>query len=259
MRNGLKLNTESYTSAVDIWSLAMVFAERAGGLPQYHDRYRKSATAWSNAILKYFGRQFKRSNELIPFLLDNMMQIKPDLRRSASQCHHRGLQLYASLSFQHSLDESFESDSHRLLITELGCRSSSKIDSIINPTEKDDDNKRSTFKRSCVSQPDDQNARAVNVASSQRVTSILQGQLWFDDYTEPSDLDDIISTVEPQDSHDGVVPNSQNISTRIRCYIGDVLIKEINRETETSTENDSKRTFRPAPKRARIDNSSRST
>jgi hypothetical protein len=42
-----EIYAKRYTVGVDIWSLVMVFAERAGGLPDY---YKKSTTAWNKAV-----------------------------------------------------------------------------------------------------------------------------------------------------------------------------------------------------------------
>ena len=44
-------NAERYTVGVDIWSLAIVFAKRAGGLPDYQGSYKKSTTAWNKAVV----------------------------------------------------------------------------------------------------------------------------------------------------------------------------------------------------------------
>jgi hypothetical protein len=44
-------DAERYTVGVDIWSLAIVFAKRAGGLPDYQGSYKKSTTAWNKAVV----------------------------------------------------------------------------------------------------------------------------------------------------------------------------------------------------------------
>ena len=43
-------DAERYSAGVDIWSLAVVFAEMAGGLPEYHNSYKTSTTAWNKAV-----------------------------------------------------------------------------------------------------------------------------------------------------------------------------------------------------------------
>ena len=66
-------DAECYTAGINIWSLAVVFAERAGGLPEYYNSYKISTTAWNTAVLQYFWNQSDGGSELIPFFLDNML------------------------------------------------------------------------------------------------------------------------------------------------------------------------------------------
>ncbi|KAN0069565.1 Serine/threonine-protein kinase DCLK2 [Elaphomyces granulatus] len=131
-------DTERYTVGVDIWSLAMVFAERAGGLPDY---YKKSTTAWNKAVLEHFWNQPEKRSELIPFLLDNMLLI--ELQKGSQ--HRTALQLFGRLSQRQAPARSVVSDSHRSLIVKLGYRGS-----IVNSTDDDE----STFRRSCAPPPD---------------------------------------------------------------------------------------------------------
>lgn len=105
-----------YTSAVDIWSLGVIFAERAVGLPYYSKSYQSNTTAWHEATLKHLGEQFGKNIELISFLLENMIHIKPHMRKSASYCQDQAFQLFNSLFQQQSFAEPEGSDLDRLLI-----------------------------------------------------------------------------------------------------------------------------------------------
>ena len=248
-------DAERYTAGVDIWSLAVVFAERAGGLPEYYNSYKTSTTAWNTAVSEYFWNQSEGGSELIPFLLDNMLHIEPHMRKPASYCHDQALRLFRRLSRRQAPAQPGDQDSIRSLIVELGYRDSSKIDSIINPTDNDSDNEV-TFRRSRAPQPDTQEPRGASMTANQSVATIVEGELWTDEQAWHPGPDGIIPTIDTQASRDGAVLEGLNLSTRIRRFLGGDLIGDENRGTGSLEEHDLEKTFRPAPKKARLGDSS---
>ena len=245
-------DAERYTASVDIWSLAVVFAERAGGLPEYYNSYKTSTTAWNTAVSQYFWNQSDGGSDLIPFLLDNMLHIEPHMRKPASYCHDQAFRLFRRLSQRHAPAQPRDQDSMRALIAELGYRGSSKIESIINPTDNNNNNDEVTFRCSHASQPDTQRSRAANMTANQSVATIVEGKLWVDEQTWHSGPDGIIPTIEARASRDGAVLEGLDLSTRIRRFLGGDLVGDENRVTRPLDEHDLERTFRPAPKKARL-------
>lgn len=117
-----------YTSAVDIWSLGVVFAYRAVGFPHYFMEYASNTTAWNEVILEYFWEHSEKNIELISFLLDNMICIEPHIQKSAAYCQDQAFHLLDSLSRQQVIAESEGSDLHCSLIANSGRSGSPKTD-----------------------------------------------------------------------------------------------------------------------------------
>ncbi|UKZ52473.1 hypothetical protein TrVGV298_006250 [Trichoderma virens] len=147
---GLGKNSEQLeTYSVDVWSLAVVFAERQNGFPEHPNSYDLNPTAWSTAVWKHCRDKSQGGSEIMSFIMDNMLHINPNSRKTASYCDEKAVQLLNKLSRNPKLDwsktaPSERTDSFRSLIAELGYRGSSKIDSIVNPSDSDgDDNEDS--------------------------------------------------------------------------------------------------------------------
>ena len=245
-------HAKQYTVAVDIWSLAVVFAERASGLPKYYKSYGTSTTAWNKAVLEYVMNQPEEGSELIPFLLENMLYIEPHMRKPACYCHDQALQLFDRLSRQQTPPGAEVTDSHRSLIAELGYRGSSKIDSLVNSDDDNDPDDESTFRRLDSPHPDTQQPRAAN----QYVATMVEGERWVDEQIERPSPDGILPRVGARDSQNGAVLKGLDVSTRIRRYIGGALFHDVNQGTRVLEEDDLERTFGPTPKRARLGDSS---
>ncbi|KAL7785997.1 putative serine/threonine protein kinase [Trichoderma afarasin] len=204
-----------YTPTVDVWSLAVVFAERQHGFPQSTSSDGEIATGWPEAVLEHFWEKSQETSEIMPFIMDNMLHIDPHMRKTASYCEEQAAQLLGKLFRNRILDgsktcRSEDADWCGSLIAELGYRGSSKIDSILNPSDidGDDDDSQTMFKLSypLLPQPDFQN----QVPANQLVATITERDLWF---TEETDV--IMPTIE-EAYQEGAMLDSLARSTRIR-------------------------------------------
>lgn len=86
---------DTYSVAVDIWSLGVVVAWlQCGGLPKYETSWATDAVAWIHAIQAHVINHYKQQgSELLWLLLDNMLVEEPDERSSADFCHDEALKL----------------------------------------------------------------------------------------------------------------------------------------------------------------------
>ena len=244
-----------YTVGVDIWSLALVFGERACGLPQYLDSYAKSTTVWNKAVLQYFKDQPKRHNELIPFFLDTMLHIEPQNRRPASYCYNEALQLFGRLSQRQAPVRSVVSDSVDSLIGELSYRGSSLIESILNSTDYDDE----TSRRSFAPTPETQQPRTVEETANRSVATIVNGELWDNRQTGSPSHEGAAPIIETEVHQDGARLEGLDLSTRIRHFLGGALVDDENQGTGVLKNNESGQTgqsLSPARKRAKLNDSS---
>ena len=83
-----KRSEELYTTAIDIWSLGVVFAELLCGLPPWRSEYQYCGTVWCDEIREKLARYCRRhSFGLGWFVLDTMLRINPGSRQSAQACH----------------------------------------------------------------------------------------------------------------------------------------------------------------------------
>ncbi len=87
-----------YTTAVDIWSLGVVLAKLLCGLPPYKEEYNDEGTLWCKKIVKKVREDLgKRPNEIVQFLLTNMLIMKPESRSSAHDCYYGALRLFGAV------------------------------------------------------------------------------------------------------------------------------------------------------------------
>ncbi|KAK4064088.1 uncharacterized protein Triagg1_9244 [Trichoderma aggressivum f. europaeum] len=204
-----------YTTAVDVWSLAVVFSERQHGFPQSTSSDGGIATGWPEAVLEHYRGKSREGSKIMPFIMDNMLHIDPHARKTASYCE-QAVQLLGK-QFQHwKLDgsktsQSEDADSCGSLIAELGYRGSSKIDSIVNPSDidSDDDDSQTMFKLSCplLPPPDFQ----AQVPADELVEAIAERELRF---TEQTDV--IMPIIEEEAYQEGATLDSLALFTRIR-------------------------------------------
>ncbi|KAL7952808.1 putative serine/threonine protein kinase [Trichoderma compactum] len=198
-----------YTTAVDVWSLAVVFAERQHGFPQSTSSDGGIATGWPEAVLKHYRGKSQEGSKIMSFIMDNMLHTDPRARKKASYCEEQAVQLLGKQFQNWKLDgsktsQSEDADWWSSLIEELGYRGSSKIDSIINPSDidGDDDDSQTTFKFSCPLLPEP-NFQA-RIAADQLVATITERELQF---TEQIDV--TRPTIEEETYQEGAALDSR--------------------------------------------------
>ena len=88
---------EKYDSLVDNWSLSVLLVSlECGELPVYFQHYKHSGTAWAEALVEFVSTYLKRhgANDLLSFLLENMLVIDPKKRQPTEICYQKALQLF---------------------------------------------------------------------------------------------------------------------------------------------------------------------
>ncbi|KAL5095536.1 hypothetical protein Trisim1_000307 [Trichoderma cf. simile WF8] len=205
-----------YTPAVDVWSLAVVFAERQHGFPQSTSSDGELPTDWPEVVQGHYRAKSQEGSKIMPFIMDNMLHIDPHARKTASYCEEQAVKLLGKLFRNCKLDESKTSRSEDAdwcgsLIAELGYRGSSKIDSIVNPSDidGDDDDSQTMFKLSCPLLP--QTDFQAQVPADQLVATMTERELWS---TEETDV--VMPTIEEEAYQGRAMLDSLALSTRIR-------------------------------------------
>lgn len=83
-----------YTTAVDIWALAVVIAKLLCGRPKRTDEHDEDGKLWCEDIRRRVERYFQRTGgALAELLLETMLCIEPEMRKEARECHRRSLLL----------------------------------------------------------------------------------------------------------------------------------------------------------------------
>ncbi|KAK8142786.1 hypothetical protein G3M48_008265 [Beauveria asiatica] len=78
---------QSYTEAVDIWSLGVVLCELEWPLPQWRSKNVGCGTYWCEQVLETFLRALGHEFDAIgEFVLNKMLSLQPDRRHGARQC-----------------------------------------------------------------------------------------------------------------------------------------------------------------------------
>ncbi|KAL7935635.1 putative serine/threonine protein kinase [Trichoderma chlorosporum] len=209
-------NRSCYTPAVDVWSLAVVFAERQHGLPEYLYRYTESTVAWNSVVWEHFREQSRGGSEVMQFIMDYMLHIEPDMRKTASYCYEQATQLLNKLSQRPKPDGSVvvhaeDTDSSRSLTMRLGYRGSSIIKSLIHPRDDTYDGSQDTIKPSCTPLADSQ----VQAAADQLASTIMKRKLWGGEQA-----DSAAPTIEGANYQEGTEPANWGLSTCVRNVLG---------------------------------------
>lgn len=103
----------TYSVAVDIWSLGVVIASLVcGGLPVYKDEWITDAFTWIRAIENHVVETYNmQGGELLWLLIDSMLVEDPDERSSADYIHDEALRILQSMASNESDDDDEEEGS----------------------------------------------------------------------------------------------------------------------------------------------------
>ncbi len=75
---------DTYSVAIDIWSLGVVVASLECGLPVYEEEWGRNAVAWIHAVQSHVSDNYdKQGSELLYLIIDSMLIEDPDERSSA--------------------------------------------------------------------------------------------------------------------------------------------------------------------------------
>ncbi|KAL8927683.1 MAG: hypothetical protein Q9172_001243 [Xanthocarpia lactea] len=75
---------DTYSVAIDIWSLGVVVASLECGLPEYEEEWERNAVAWIHAVQSHVSDNYdKQGSELLYLIIDSMLVEDPDERSSA--------------------------------------------------------------------------------------------------------------------------------------------------------------------------------
>ncbi|KAL8931805.1 MAG: hypothetical protein Q9216_007066 [Gyalolechia sp. 2 TL-2023] len=196
-----------YSPLVDIWSVGVLLIRlECGRLPRYQDHYRASGAAWAEAVISFVQAHLRRHGvtRLLSFVLEDMLVVKPESRRTALDCHTTSRQLFGGercetlipsvelASFQATTDHSSPPSSDEdgdeendpttpravpadlatapqdygaTIIASLGYRDTDAIDSWLGLQPSD----MSEFQRSA----------GLSVETRRAAASLVRGDLWF--------------------------------------------------------------------------------
>ncbi len=160
-------NKVKYDSLVDIWSLAVLLVKlECGTLPKYLKSYANLGTAWGKVMVEFVQKHEKRhgTNDLLSFILDDMLVVDPDGREPAKECHQKALWLFEgqkSNDGDHSDEESDPATPRALplkgLVSVPSDPGSSEVSTIrLGPEEGQDNSQNSELSDSGMLMPGSQ-------------------------------------------------------------------------------------------------------
>lgn len=86
-----------YFPLVDIWSLAVLLVKlECGKLPDYREHHNYSGGIWGDTMVRFVRNHqaLWGTNNLLSFILDDMLVVDPEKRQTARKCHEKALQLF---------------------------------------------------------------------------------------------------------------------------------------------------------------------
>lgn len=104
-----------YDQLVDIWSLAVVLAwlecgklPETGNAAEFRENYEYSGNAWGDKMVEFVqGYQTPHgTNDLLSFVLDDMLVVDPEKRQPARICHKKALRLFGGATSGEERDPS---------------------------------------------------------------------------------------------------------------------------------------------------------
>ncbi|KAL8945000.1 MAG: hypothetical protein Q9211_000390 [Gyalolechia sp. 1 TL-2023] len=90
-------DASKYDPLVDIWSLSVLLVKlECDGLPEYFEHYKDSGAAWGEAMVGSVSNYLigHEANDLLSFLLEDMLVVDPKQRQPAEKCHDKALRLF---------------------------------------------------------------------------------------------------------------------------------------------------------------------
>ena len=90
---------DTYSVAVDAWSLGVVVASRECGLPEYEDQWGTDAVAWIREVQRHVNDYHSQhGGELLYLIIDSMLVEDPDERSSADYINDEALKILQSMA-----------------------------------------------------------------------------------------------------------------------------------------------------------------
>lgn len=99
-----------YDPLVDTWSLSVLLAKlECHGLPKYFKHYTTSGTTWGKAMVKFVESYLTRhgANDLLSFLLEDVLVVDPKKRQPAGDCYDKALRLFGGDTSALTLEQPF--------------------------------------------------------------------------------------------------------------------------------------------------------
>ena len=233
---------DTYSVAVDIWSLGLAVASLECGLPEYEDEWKTDAVAWIREVQRHVRDYYsEHSSELLYLILDSMLVEDPDERSSADHINTEALRILQSIA-----NESDDEGSATPTPSVLGAESVVKYDGL-------DESEKSTFvldpeerKRANAPSPESLLTQVLETIEVPQ-GSMVDGLLWISGNPEQAGSASSsgsgseateLGTVEAQT--EDLREEAESASLIIRCLVGD---DEGAREAPSETQSMRKRSL----------------
>ncbi|KAH7631538.1 checkpoint kinase [Sordaria sp. MPI-SDFR-AT-0083] len=167
-----------YTALVDVWSLGVVLAELVCGLPQ-HGGQETMGVEWCKRVRlrvkTKVGLQVQ-GGDLLPFLLDSMLCLRPEARKTATDCLEDALLLLSHTNEESNgaVSDSYSPDNSENEAFTIRLGEAQKADS--ETTEPETGDPSSRLERYIISNPG-RHVRSSNAPSPKATTVVHIEQL----------------------------------------------------------------------------------
>lgn len=106
-------NAYMYDPLVDTWCVGVLLIKlQCCRLPGWLDHYETSGTAWGEAIVRFVRGDLthRGANEMLSFLLENMLVVDPEERQPAVSCYATVLRLFGGGTLEPTVEPLFSTD-----------------------------------------------------------------------------------------------------------------------------------------------------